>query len=39
MASTPPTSRKSSPAQRNCFAMTLWSIEKTYFRQKDVGGG
>ena len=39
IAMTPPTTRKKRPYQRNCFAMTLWSVEKTYFRTNEVGSG
>jgi hypothetical protein len=27
------------PMTRNCLAMTLWSVEKTYFLMKLVGSG
>ena len=39
IASVPPTSRKMSPAHRNCCAITLWSSEKTYLRMNEVGAG
>jgi hypothetical protein len=39
IARAPPKARKSSPAHRNCLAMTLWSVEKTCFRRKEVGSG
>ncbi len=39
IAIVPPTARKKRPYQRNCFAMTLWSIEKTYRLTKLEGSG
>ena len=39
MASAPPKARNNSPAQRNCLAMTLWSVEKRYLRTNEVGSG
>src|SRR3954451_23208293 len=39
MARMPPNARKTRPAQMNCFAMTLWSVEKMYFLRNDVGSG
>ena len=39
IAMAPPTTRKKRPYHRNCFAMTLWSVEKTYFLRNEVGSG
>ncbi len=39
IASVPPTARNARPVKRNCLAMTLWSIVKTYFQMKLVGSG
>ncbi len=39
MAMIPPMPSQIRPNQRNCLAMTLWSVEKTCFRRKVVGSG
>src|SRR5438552_2397404 len=39
IASVPPKARNTRPVQRNCLAMTLWSVEKRYFPQNVVGRG
>src|SRR5262245_7202678 len=39
VAMVPPTRRNIRPSQMNCLAMTLWSVEKTYFRRKLVVSG
>src|SRR5437868_8326687 len=39
IASVPPKARNTRPVQRNCLAITLWSVEKRYFPQNVVGWG